>query len=62
MPVRELGTLPVDNYDLVIVAQLGPKDGKVTNLLDAGVPPEKVVTFFAEDGVPASKKGVKAKR
>ena len=62
MPVRELGTLPVDNYDLVIVAQLGPKDGKFTHLLDAGVQPEKVVTFFSEDEVQASKKGVKAKR
>jgi len=62
MPVRELGTLPVENYDLVILAHLGPKDGKVTHLLDAGVPPEKVVTFFSEDEVKASKKGLKTKR
>ena len=59
--VRELKTLPVESYDLVLVADLGPKDANVTDLLEAGVPPEKVVTFFSENDFNI-KKGLKSQR
>jgi DNA-binding MarR family transcriptional regulator len=47
MPVRYLNTLRPENYDRVVVGILKASDATLDNLLELGVPPDRLVNFFA---------------
>ena len=46
MPVHDVAALHPEDYDKIVVAVLGGSEPLNTELLDLGVPPHKVVTFF----------------
>jgi DNA-binding MarR family transcriptional regulator len=47
MPVNDVSTIKVDDFDKVVIAELYGSEELNQTLLDLGVPPQKVVTFFA---------------
>ena len=51
MPVREMSNFQSNRYDRVVVAFLGEAKKQYSELRQAGVPPEKMVFFFANSEV-----------
>jgi DNA-binding MarR family transcriptional regulator len=47
MPVDDVSTIMIDDYDKVVIAELYGSEELNQKLLGLGVPPQKVVTFFA---------------
>ena len=49
MPVHDTSTIKFDDYDKVVVAVLDGSQTLNTDLLNLGVPPHKIVTFFSSN-------------
>ncbi len=50
MPVRDATALQPTHYDRVVLASLEDAEASSQQLQEAGVPPEKLVTFFGANG------------
>ena len=49
MPVRDFSTFQPNQYDRIVVAHLGAAEKQTQSVLDSGISPGKLITFFKDN-------------